>query len=165
MITTGAHTIRDHITVLETWLYVFDPEALASVRQVVTPDTPADQCIDYVSRLEAAVGTLWPLREGRLGLNAIHQTPMFAITMNPCQRSAMVSLNSQHLSPTNQTEERSMNRFNELKAHVDALEEDFGKFFDRGNRAAGTRVRKGLQQIKALAQTIRNDIQEKKAGM
>jgi hypothetical protein len=61
MITTGTHTIRDHITVLEAWLHAFDPEALASVRQVVTPDTPADQCIDYAFRLEAAIRPLRPV--------------------------------------------------------------------------------------------------------
>ncbi|QXD15793.1 hypothetical protein GQ464_002260 [Rhodocaloribacter litoris] len=54
-ITTGTHTIRDHIAVLEAWLHALDPDALAAVRQVVTPDTPADACIDYAFRLEAAI--------------------------------------------------------------------------------------------------------------
>ncbi|GIV03578.1 MAG: hypothetical protein KatS3mg015_2408 [Fimbriimonadales bacterium] len=63
-ITTGTHTIRDHIAVLEAWLHALDPDALAAVRQVVTPDTPADACIDYAFRLEAAIRTLRPVRGG-----------------------------------------------------------------------------------------------------
>lgn len=57
------------------------------------------------------------------------------------------------------------NRFDELKAHVDTLEEDFSRFYEKGNKAAGTRLRKGMQQIKALAQGIRVEIQEKKSDM
>ncbi|ARA92848.1 hypothetical protein AWN76_006515 [Rhodothermaceae bacterium RA] len=63
-ITTGTHTLRDHIAVLEAWLHALDPDALAAVRQVVTPDTPADACIDYAFRLEAAIRTLRPVRGG-----------------------------------------------------------------------------------------------------
>ena len=37
-----------------------------------------------------------------------------------------------------------MNRFNQLKELVDALEGDFEKFYEKGNNAAGTRVRKGM---------------------
>ncbi|MDX1547498.1 MAG: histone H1 [Rhodothermales bacterium] len=56
-------------------------------------------------------------------------------------------------------------RFAELKEFVDGLEEDFNKFYDKGNKAAGTRVRKGMQELKTLAQDIRVEIQEKKADM
>ncbi len=38
-----------------------------------------------------------------------------------------------------------------------SLEEDNRKFYG-GNNAAGTRLRKGLQEIKKLAQEMRNDI-------
>ncbi len=55
-----------------------------------------------------------------------------------------------------------MSKFNELKAIVDGLEADFGKFYDDNNNAAGTRVRKGMQDLKILAQDIRLDIQAKK---
>lgn len=43
------------------------------------------------------------------------------------------------------------------------LKDDFEKFFVRGNRTAGTRVRKMMQEIKKLSQEIRNDVQEYKS--
>ena len=55
-----------------------------------------------------------------------------------------------------------MSKFNELKGIVDALEADFGKFYDDNNNAAGTRVRKGMQELKTLAQDIRLEVQAKK---
>jgi hypothetical protein len=42
------------------------------------------------------------------------------------------------------------------------LEADFEKFYDKGNQAAGTRVRKGMQDLKNLAQEIRTEVQNKK---
>lgn len=47
---------------------------------------------------------------------------------------------------------------------VASLAPDFEKFFVRGNNAAGTRVRKGMQDVKAMAQEIRNAVQDKKKG-
>ncbi len=58
-----------------------------------------------------------------------------------------------------------MSQFSDLKDSVDALEEDFSKFYDKGNKAAGTRVRKAMQELKTMAQDIRLDVQEKKADM
>ena len=55
-----------------------------------------------------------------------------------------------------------MSRFADLKNLVDSLEADFGKFYDGGNNAAGTRVRKGMQELKNLAQEIRLEVQAKK---
>lgn len=55
-----------------------------------------------------------------------------------------------------------MKRFDELKDLVLALEGDFVKFYDKGNQAAGTRVRKGMQEMKNLAQEIRVEVQNKK---
>jgi hypothetical protein len=43
-----------------------------------------------------------------------------------------------------------------------SLESDFEKFYDKGNQAAGTRVRKGMQDLKNLAQAIRTEVQDKK---
>ena len=43
------------------------------------------------------------------------------------------------------------------------LKEDFDKFFIRGNRTAGTRIRKVMQEIKKLTQDVRNDVQEYKS--
>jgi len=55
-----------------------------------------------------------------------------------------------------------MNRYEQLKALVEGMEADFGKFYDGGNNAAGTRVRKGMQELKNLAQEIRLEVQAKK---
>ena len=55
-----------------------------------------------------------------------------------------------------------MSRFNELKDLVLSLEGDFEKFYDKDNQAAGTRVRKGMQDLKNLAQEIRLEVQNKK---
>jgi hypothetical protein len=54
-----------------------------------------------------------------------------------------------------------MENFNELKETLLALEEDATKFYDKGNKAAGVRLRKGLQDIKAMAQVIRQDVSNK----
>ncbi len=43
-----------------------------------------------------------------------------------------------------------------------SLEGDFDKFYDKENQAAGTRVRKGMQELKNLAQEIRIEVQETK---
>jgi len=57
-----------------------------------------------------------------------------------------------------------MSKFDELKSFVDGLEDDFTKFYDKSNKAAGTRVRKAMQDLKQMAQDIRVDIQEKKGA-
>lgn len=56
----------------------------------------------------------------------------------------------------------SMEKFNELKSLLEGLESDADKFFNKGNSAAGTRVRKGLQELKNLSQDLRLKIQEAK---
>ena len=53
-----------------------------------------------------------------------------------------------------------MKRFEELKSMVESLESDFDKFYDKKNKAAGTRVRKGMQDMKNLAQEIRLEVQD-----
>ncbi|MDP4656068.1 MAG: histone H1 [Algoriphagus sp.] len=55
-----------------------------------------------------------------------------------------------------------MSRFSDVKNLVMSLEADFEKFYDKGNQAAGTRVRKGMQDLKNLAQAIRTEVQDKK---
>ncbi|MEQ8712882.1 MAG: histone H1 [Cyclobacteriaceae bacterium] len=55
-----------------------------------------------------------------------------------------------------------MKRFEELKDLVMSLEGDFSKFYDKQNQAAGTRVRKGMQDMKNLAQEIRVEVQNMK---
>ncbi|MCH7514198.1 MAG: histone H1 [Bacteroidetes bacterium] len=50
-------------------------------------------------------------------------------------------------------------RFEELREKVMQLETDFEKFYEKKNQAAGTRVRKGMQEMKNLAQEIRIEVQ------
>ncbi len=55
-----------------------------------------------------------------------------------------------------------MDQYKELKALVDQMEDDFSKFYEKGNQAAGTRIRKGMQDLKNLAQKIRTEVQDMK---
>ena len=57
-----------------------------------------------------------------------------------------------------------MERFNMLKEMVESFEKDFEKFYVKGNKAAGVRVRKQMQELRALAQEIRSEIQDLKKG-
>ena len=54
-----------------------------------------------------------------------------------------------------------MEKFDELKTLVNNLEEDAIKFYEKGNKAAGVRLRKGLQEIKTLSQYLRQDVSAK----
>lgn len=49
-----------------------------------------------------------------------------------------------------------------LVSAVKGLEADFAAFYEKGNKAAGTRIRKGMQELKSMAQAIRTDVQDKK---
>ena len=53
-----------------------------------------------------------------------------------------------------------MKRFDQLNELVSSLKIDFEKFYDKQNNAAGTRVRKGMQDLKNLAQEIRLEVQD-----
>jgi hypothetical protein len=58
------------------------------------------------------------------------------------------------------TKEVKMEVFEKLRDLILAAEEDAEKFYDKDNAAAGTRLRKALQEVKQLAQEIRIDVQE-----
>lgn len=55
-----------------------------------------------------------------------------------------------------------MNNFSKLKDLVMSMEDDFEKFYDKKNAAAGTRVRKGMQDLKNMAQEFRLEVQNMK---
>lgn len=58
-----------------------------------------------------------------------------------------------------------MEKFTQLKTMVEEMEADFGAFYDKGNKAAGTRVRKGMQDLTNFAKDVRKEVQEiKNAG-
>lgn len=56
-----------------------------------------------------------------------------------------------------------MEKYTQLVEFVKSLEADFEKFYTKGNKASGTRLRKGMQDLKKMAQDIRVDIQSKKS--
>jgi cytochrome c556 len=56
-----------------------------------------------------------------------------------------------------------MSRLQELRDLVETFEKDFMKFYDKGNKSAGTRVRKHMNDLKRKAQEIRKEVQEVKA--
>jgi len=53
----------------------------------------------------------------------------------------------------------TMQEYEELKRLIEEADSDIKKA-EGGNKAAGTRVRKQMQQIKQAAQTVRNKILE-----
>jgi hypothetical protein len=55
-------------------------------------------------------------------------------------------------------------RFTELQALVAGMAADFQKFYQDGNKAAGTRVRLAMQELKTFAQNVRNEVQSIKNG-
>jgi hypothetical protein len=50
------------------------------------------------------------------------------------------------------------NKFQEFSKLVEAMESDFEKFYDKEVNAAGTRVRKHLQELAKLCKEGRNDV-------
>lgn len=57
-----------------------------------------------------------------------------------------------------------MENFNELKAMIEIMETNVVKFYEKNNKSCGPKVRKALQEIKVLAQTMRFEVSEKSKG-
>lgn len=53
-----------------------------------------------------------------------------------------------------------MSRFTELRDLLNSFEKDFIKFYEKGNKSAGTRLRKHMNELKRKSQEIRKEIQE-----
>ena len=51
-----------------------------------------------------------------------------------------------------------VSRFQELKDLLATFEKDFIKFYEKGNKSAGTRVRKSMNDMKRKAQETSLDI-------
>lgn len=75
--------------------------------------------------------------------------------MARCQKK--LNFTFEHFYPTKLIE---MTRFEQLNKLIDSLESDFQKFYESGNKAAGTRVRNGMNEAKKLAQEIRTEVTE-----
>ena len=58
-----------------------------------------------------------------------------------------------------------MEKFEEIKALIEACNEDVDKFYVKGNKAAAVRIRKTMQDIKNLAQEVRIHVQETKNSL
>lgn len=56
-----------------------------------------------------------------------------------------------------------MEKFAELKTLIATAEADAEKFFNKGNAAAGTRLRKTMQEIKNTAQSVRSEVSQIKS--
>lgn len=50
--------------------------------------------------------------------------------------------------------------YQDLLSHLKEMEADIQKFYEKGQAAAGTRIRKGLSELKKKAQDMRNEIQD-----
>lgn len=57
-----------------------------------------------------------------------------------------------------------MERYNELQALVASFEHDFDKFYVKGNKSAGVRIRKAMNELKKKAQEIRLEVQQMKTS-
>lgn len=55
-----------------------------------------------------------------------------------------------------------MENYNKIAELVQAMKAEADKFFGKGNKAAGTRLRGQCQELKELAQALRVDVQEAK---
>jgi hypothetical protein len=60
--------------------------------------------------------------------------------------------------PQTDESETPTSRFAELQRLVAAMAPDFEKFYRDGNKAAGTRVRNAMQELKAFAQSVREEV-------
>lgn len=50
--------------------------------------------------------------------------------------------------------------YEQMQSLLEEIQPDVEKFYDKGNKAAGTRIRKAMQSLKALAQDQRLEISE-----
>lgn len=72
--------------------------------------------------------------------------------------STLMETNSETQTTESETSTSPTGRFAELQQLVAAMQSDFEKFYRDGNKAAGTRVRNSMQELKAFAQTVREEV-------
>lgn len=58
-----------------------------------------------------------------------------------------------------------MEKYDELKAVIESIEDDVNKLYEKDVKAAAPRIRKAMQEVKRLAQEIRVDAQDHKASI
>jgi hypothetical protein len=74
-----------------------------------------------------------------------------------CKVACVMETNTETQTAASETSGQPA-RYAELQALVAGMATDFEKFYKDGNKAAGTRVRNSMQELKALAQTIREEV-------
>ena len=52
-----------------------------------------------------------------------------------------------------------MDRFEEVYRALMSCQDDFRKFYELNNKAAGTRVRKGMLELRTIANEVRTEVQ------
>lgn len=57
-----------------------------------------------------------------------------------------------------------MEKFSDLQKKLDDMKTDIEKFYSKGQNAAGTRLRKSLNELKKVASDIRKEIQDTRAS-
>lgn len=81
---------------------------------------------------------------------------------DPRGNLARMDTTSHDETPTTTTENMEPasagGRYAELTRLVASMEQDFHKFFNQGNKAAGTRVRQAMQELKNFAQAVRTEV-------
>lgn len=55
-----------------------------------------------------------------------------------------------------------MDRYEELNDLVQTFKNNFDKFYIKGNKAAGVRLRKNMQQLRRFGKNIRDEVQNLK---
>lgn len=58
-----------------------------------------------------------------------------------------------------------MKRYDELMEMMSGMQKDFEKFYEKENKTAGIRLRKGMQDLRKLAKDIRDEVQIMKREM
>lgn len=71
--------------------------------------------------------------------------------------STLMETNSDTQTTESETS-AATSRFAELQRLVAGMATDFEKFYRDGNKAAGTRVRNAMQELKAFAQRVREEV-------
>jgi len=56
----------------------------------------------------------------------------------------------------------TMKKINSIKEILNSIESDADKFYNKGNKAAGTRLRKAMLEIKELAHEVRKEVTDMK---
>lgn len=57
-----------------------------------------------------------------------------------------------------------MENYEKMMTLLESMKSDVVAFYEKGNKAAGTRVRTSCQEVKKLAQDLRIHVQETKKG-